>query len=344
MRGLIVGLLLASGLAGAAIAAPPAPKTHVAPKHIDGAPDLEGAWSNATLTPLQRSAAYGARKVMTPDEIKKIEGDEAAARAEGNRPIDPKVTKIEGANYKLPGIDGAAYDLAFIDPGWKVMRVAGEPRTSLITTPTGRSPAAKAGAQLATTGRGEAIFSDYPGKNDNPENRSLGERCVIGFGRTAGPPMLPGLYNNTYQIVQGRESVAILVEMVHDTRIVRLNSTHRTDGVRPWFGDAIGHYEGQTLVVETTNLPKAQAMNGAWEQLKVTERFTRVGKDHLLYQFQVEDPSVWEAAWGGEYEFYTAEGRVYEYACHEGNYGLMDIMAGARTEDGTLAQREAAKR
>ena len=109
-------------------------------------------------------------------------------------------------------------------------------------------------------------------------------------------------------------------------------------------GDSIGRYEGQTLVVETTNIPKAQAFQGAWEQLKVTERFQRVGKDRLRYQFQVEDPTVWDSAWGGEYEFSTADGRVYEYACHEGNYGLMNIMAGARALDGTLAQREAGKR
>jgi hypothetical protein len=340
MRALMGGLLAAALFAGAAAAA----ENSVAFKHADGTPDLEGAWTNATLTPMARAPAMGERRVFTPAEIAKIEGDEAAARAEGNRPIDPNVTKIEGANYKLPGIDGAAYDLAFIDPGWRVMRVGGEPRNSLITTSNGRPPAARGGAVLATPGRGEAIFSDYPGKNDNPENRSLGERCIIGFGRTAGPPMLPGLYNNTYQIVQGRESVAILVEMVHDTRIVRLNGSHRSDGVRPWMGDSIGRYEGQTLVVETTNIPKLQAFSGAWEQLKVTERFTRVGKDRLRYAFQVEDPTVWDTAWGGEYEFSTAEGRVYEYACHEGNYGLMNIMAGARALDGTLAAREAAKR
>jgi hypothetical protein len=341
MRRVVASLLTAALLATTASAADRQPQSL---RDGDGAPDLEGAWSNATLTPMQRPAAMGERKVFTPAEIAKIEGDEAAARAEGNRPIDPTVTRIEGANYKLPGIDGAAYDLAFIDPGWRVMRVGGEPRNSLITTPNGRPPAARAGAPLATQGRGESIFSDYPGKNDNPENRSLGERCIIGFGRTAGPPMLPGLYNNTYQIVQGRESVAILVEMVHDTRIVRLNSSHRTDGLRPWMGDAIGRYEGQTLVVETTNIPRLQAFQGAWEQLKVTERFTRVGRDRLRYAFQVEDPSVWDSAWGGEYEFSTAEGRVYEYACHEGNYGLMNIMAGARTDDGTLAQREGGKR
>lgn len=344
MRAVVLSLLAAVVLTGPALAADGKARPYVAPRHSDGTPDLEGAWTNATLTGLQRQAALGERRVYTPVEVKDIEGAEAAARSEGNRPIDPNVKKIEGPNYKLPGIDGAAYDLAFIDPGWSVMRVGGEARTSLLTTPTGRSPAAKTGAKLAAMPPSENIFSQTPGKNDNPEGRSLGERCVIGFGRTGGPPMLPGLYNNTYQIVQGKDAVAILVEMVHDTRVVRLNGSHPAGDVRPWFGDSIGRYEGQTLVVETTNLPKAQAFMGAWEKLKVTERFTRVGKDRMLYQFQVEDPSVWDAPWGGEYEFSTASGPVYEYACHEGNYGLMNILAGARAGDGTLAQREAGKR
>ena len=195
--------------------------------------------------------------------------------------IDPSTQGIEGPNYKLPGIDGAAYDLAFIDPGSKVMRVGGEPRTSLLTTPNGRPPAPKAGARLSPTPPSENIFSATPGKNDNPEGRSLGERCIIGFGRAAGPPMLPGLYNNTYHLVQSKDAVAIVVEMVHDVRNVRLGGQHRTDGVRPWMGDSIGHYEGDTLVVETTNLPRAQAFMGAWENLKVTERFTRLSPPEL---------------------------------------------------------------
>jgi hypothetical protein len=330
---LLAGSLIVVAPSMGAAQAPAAAKAYKPPRLADGTPDLGGYWSNATLTPLQRPAVYGERRALTAAEVAKIEGDEAAARSEGDRPIDPNTQRIEGPNYKLPGIDGAAYDLAFIDPGSHVMRVAGEPRSSLITTPNGRSPPPRPGAVLTPNPPSENIFSATPGKNDNPEGRSLGERCIIGFGRAAGPPMLPGLYNNTYHLVQSKDAVAIVVEMVHDVRNVRLGGEHRTDGLRPWFGDSIGHYEGDTLVVETTNLPKPQAFMGAWENLKVTERFTRVGPERMHYQFRIEDPTIWDTAWTGEFEFSKPNGQLYEYACHEGNYGLMNIMAGARADD-----------
>ena len=171
---------------------------------------------------------------------------------------------------------------------------------------------------------------------DNPESMPNGDRCLVSFGRNAGPPMLPnGFYNNNYQIAQGKDSVAIMSEMVHDARIVRLGGKHRTDGVRPWFGDTIGHYEGETLVVETTNIPQSQAYNTSWRNLKVTEKFTRVAPTRLLYQFTIEDPDTWDAAWGGEYEFSALPRgmRVEEYACHEGNYAMEDMLAGARAAE-----------
>ena len=170
---------------------------------------------------------------------------------------------------------------------------------------------------------------------------SQGERCLTSFGNSAGPVMLPLLYNNNYQIVQSKDSVAILVEMVHDVRVVRLNDKHRTDGVRPWWGDSIGRWEGDTLVVETTNYPRQNAFQGAWEDLKVTERFTRRGPGRLHYAFTVEAPSVWDKPWGGEYEFAPTNGQVYEYACHEGNYALEGILAGAREEARQAAARAA---
>jgi hypothetical protein len=137
--------------------------------------------------------------------------------------------------------------------------------------------------------------------------------------------------------VQGKDTVAIVVEMVHDVRVIRLNAHHRTDGLRPWFGDSVGHYEGDSLVVETTNFPAAQTFMGSWKNLKVTERFTRASAGRVLYQFRVEDPAIWTQPWGGEYEFSRAGGRIFEYACHEGNYGLQDILAGARAEDAAAA-------
>jgi hypothetical protein len=150
-----------------------------------------------------------------------------------------------------------------------------------------------------------------------------------------------GFYNNDYEFVQSRDAVAIVVEMVHDTRVIRLNAAHRTDGLRPWMGDSIGRFEGDTLVVETTNIPRAQAYHGSWRDLKVTERFTRVAPNRLLYQFTVEDPAMWDKPWGGEYEFSPLKGQLYEYACHEGNYALRNMLAGARAKDAKDAAAKA---
>jgi hypothetical protein len=150
-----------------------------------------------------------------------------------------------------------------------------------------------------------------------------------------------GWYNNNYLITQGRNEVAIVVEMVHDARNVSLGAKHRTDTVRPWMGDSIGWYEGDTLVVETNHIPQAQAYFGAWENLTVTERFTRTANGRLHYQFSVSDPSMWDKPWGGEYEFHGLKGQVFEYACHEGNYALAGILAGAREEEKRAARAKA---
>jgi hypothetical protein len=144
--------------------------------------------------------------------------------------------------------------------------------------------------------------------------------------------MFDGLYNNNHFFQMGTDSVAIVTEMIHDARVIRLNSTHRTDGVRPWFGDSIGWWEGDTLVVETTKLPETQAYRGAWEHLKVVERFTMVSPQRMNYRFEIVDPTMWDKPWGGEYEFVRGQ-RMFEYACHEGNYGLANILAGARAEE-----------
>ncbi len=323
-----------------------------APKNGYGQPDFTGAWSNATLTPQARPALYGTRAVQTPEEVRLLEGAEAAKDAAG-----AKSTGGDGANV-------GAYDRGWIDNGVHVMRVNGQPRTSLITTPDGQPPvhrgqpphALPANAGSPEAGR-QAVkdttaFDQFAaqgseqagrmGNFDNPESRSVGERCIVGFGRNAGPPMFPnGWYNNNYQIQQGKDAVAIVVEMVHDARVIRLNAQHRTDDLRPWFGDSVGHYEGDTLVVETDHIPQQQAFDGAWKDLKVTERFTRVGPDRLLYRFTVEAPSVWDKPWGGEYEFHPLKGQVYEYACHEGNYALPGILSGARAAEHQAAAERA---
>jgi len=330
---------------GAALAVLPAAALagpYAAPRTAFGQPEIGGYWSNSTLTPMTRKAALGERLVYTPQEVKALEDEEARQEVVGNKPTDPNapVNAPNGLESKpefaAAGGDVGGYNRGWLDPGHTVMRVGGQPRTSLITTKNGQVPPRRNGqaADLGYGGGGGEGSRGPLGSFDNPENRPIGERCIIGFGRNAGPPMFPnGFYNNNYNIVQTPDAVAIEVEMVHDTRIVRLNAKHRTDGVRPWFGDSIGWWDGDTLVVETTNIPEKEAFMGSWKDLKVTERFTRVAKDRLRYQFTVSDPSAWAEPWGGEYEFAPLQGVVYEYACHEGNYALPGILAGARAAE-----------
>jgi hypothetical protein len=318
-----------------------------APRNAFGQPDLSGYWSNATLTPMTRRPQYKDRLVYTPEEVKEMESTAQAEIEEGNQDTDPNAPaeapkRPENANvrpeFAAAGGDVGGYNRGWLDPGNHVMRVNGEPRTSLLTTPNGQPPPRKPGAPPAPR------FGGGMGSFDSYETRSLGERCILSFGRNAGPPMFPnGFYNNNYQIFQTKDAVVIEVEMIHDLRTIRLNAKHRTDGVRPYMGDSIGWWEGDTLVVETTNLPQAQHFMGAWKELKITEKFTRVGKDRLHYQFVVDDPTVWEKPWGGEYEFSPMNGIIYEYACHEGNYALPGILAGARAEEAKAAEAAKAK-
>ncbi|HEY8616562.1 hypothetical protein [Phenylobacterium sp.] len=336
--------LCAAPLALAAVpleaAAQPKAAAYKAPRTAFGQPDLGGFWSNSTLTPMLRPAKYGDRLVHTEAEVKAMEQAVVEEVEEGNKPTDPnapaeapRTTGNVRPEFAAAGGDVGGYNRGWLDPGHSVMRVRGEPRTSLLTTPNGQVPPRKAGA-AQPAGFGRTGGGGGMGSFDNPENRSLGERCIIGFGRNAGPPMFSnGFYNNNYQIVQSPTAVTILVEMNHDARIIRLNDKHRTDGVRPYFGDSIGWWEGDTLVVETTHIPQRQAFMGSWENLKVTERFTRVAKDRLHYAFTVEDPTLWDKPWGGEYEMSPLNGTIYEYACHEGNYALEGILAGARHQE-----------
>jgi hypothetical protein len=165
----------------------------------------------------------------------------------------------------------------------------------------------------------------------------------MSFGSSAGPPMLPLLYNNNYQIVQSKDTVSIVVEMVHDVRTIRLGGKHNPASVRPWMGDSIGHWEGETLVVETTNFHPAQSFRGASDNLKVTERFTRVAPDQILYKFTVEDPTVFSQPWSAELAMNASDKNIYEYACHEGNYALPGILAGAREAERVAAEAAAKK-
>ncbi len=322
---------------------------YTAPKLKIGQPDLQGFWHNTTLTKMTRPAGVKSL-VYTEEEVAKIEQEMVEEIEEGNAPtaadapaeyVIPKDIKPE---YLAGGGATGGYNRFWIDPGNHVMRVNGQPRSSIITTPTGTAPPRKAGATPAPAPEPPAfvkLLGPTPPRGqsfDNPESRAT-ERCIISFGRNAGPPMFAnGFYNNSYQIVQSPDHVVIATEMVHDARIVRLNSKHRTDDVRPYFGDSIGWWDGDTLVVETTHIPQSQQFMGSWKDLKVTERFRRVADDRLYYGFTIEDPTLWDAPWGGEYEFAALNGKMYEYACHEGNYALQGILEGARV----MEAREAA--
>ncbi len=319
---------------------------YAVPRLAIGQPDLQGFWSNATLTAANRPSELGERIAYTEAEVARIENARLAEVAASAKPID--------VNMPERAADpGETYTDYWKDPGNAVMRVNGQPRASVLTTPNGRAPAAKPGAVAAQTASQPAFFKllgDSPTPRgaayDNPESSGFGgfgERCIISFGRNGGPPMLAnGFSNNNYQIVQSPTAIVIEIEMIHDARIIRLNSRHRTDDVRPYFGDSIGWWEGDTLVVETTNIPQGQAYAGAWKNLKVTERLRRVASDRLHYAFLIEDKSIWDAAWGGEYEFSSLKDRrIYEYACHEGNYALHGILSGARVQEAKAA-REAA--
>jgi hypothetical protein len=344
---------------GAALMALPAvaadkPPAYQAPRNAFGQPDLGLSWTNATLTPEQRAAEFGGRLVLTPQETARLEGAAVTEFKIGNAPTNPsdpapkkggEVVKNVRPAFAAAGGGVGGYNLGWLDPGMAIMRVNGEPRSSLLTTPDGRVPARKPGAPAfrprVRTDDGEGGTTAGPA--DNPEDRTLGDRCIV-FGRSAAAPMLPnGFYNNSYQFAQNKDEVVIVVEMAHDARHVALNrTTHLPSNLRPWFGDSIGHWEGETLVVETTNMPQAQAYNGSWQNLKIVERFTRVADQRLRYQFTIEDPTIWEKPWGGEYEFSPLKGSMYEYACHEGNYALEGILAGERQAEANA--RAAAKK
>jgi hypothetical protein len=320
------------------------------PPRFNGKPDLTGAWNNETLTGVDRPRVYGTRAVLTAEETAIIEGANLDLIARGNEStaLDATIKDIEAKDNCSGGRSGEAqvcnYDAGWTAPGDSVMRVNGQPRTSLLTTFDGQYPrpirvesdATQARRALAAVGEGSASDRQRGPQNDNPETRGLGERCIA---MRSSPPMFDGLYNNNFQFQVAEDHVAIVIEMIHEVRVVRLNTEHRNDGVRPWFGDSIGWWEGDTLVVETTNMPEVQAYRGAWENLKVIERFTRVSDDRMHYGFEIIDPTMWAEPWGGEYEFVRG-GPMYEYACHEGNYGLENILAGARAEEAAAEGRE----
>jgi len=310
-------------------------KTYKAPRNEFGQPDLQGNWNNATLTSVERDPKFGDRMYLNDQEAAEIEGYAAQHRENGAAPTDPnaKVQDLpKDCGYGFSGTN-CGYNNFWVDRGTQVIRVNGKPRSSMIIEPAnGRIPPMLPEARQKQMAK-QAAFRKGAGPMDGPELRSLGERCLMSFGSSAGPPMLPLMYNNTYSIAQTKDTVLIIVEMVHDARVIRLNGKPLPKTVSKWMGDSIGRYEGDTLVIETTNFNPLSAWRGSDENLKVTERLTRVAPDQILYRFTVEDPTVFTAPFTGELNMnYTAD-KQYEYACHEGNYALPGILAGAREEE-----------
>jgi hypothetical protein len=223
-----------------------------------------------------------------------------------------------------------AYNDLFMDRGTQLATIDGTKRTAIIVDPPdGRVPPLTLEAAKRVDDRTKAMQL-----YDSHQNRPLAERCVMGQASTSGPPMMPGPYNNNYQIVQTPEYVMIMVEQIHDVWIIRLDRrSHLPSNIRQWMGDSLGHWEGDTLVVDTTNFTDKTQFRGSSDRLQVIERFTRVDANTILYRFTIDDPSTFAKPWTGEYPFLAAAGPVYEYACHEGNYALMDILKGARLQE-----------
>ncbi|PCJ23123.1 MAG: hypothetical protein COA96_12595 [SAR86 cluster bacterium] len=293
-----------------------------------GVPDLQGVWRLATVMPFERPVELGEKRAYSEAEAVELELIAQKKFDDNNEPLDPNRPPPEAAD-SLPNIGN--YDLFWREDGQFLPTINGEFRTSAITDPAnGRIPEKMAGVdeRLLRLRHGRI------GRNsDGPEGRSLGERCLISAGSLSGPVMAPVIYNSNLQFVQSPGYVAITAEMVHDTRIIRIVDERGAVGEthRKWMGDSIGRWEGDTLVVETKYYNTWHTLRGSpVENLTVVETFRQESNSKLIYGFTVDDPSVFTAQFSGEYPLTRLQEAMYEYACHEGNYGMVGILAGAR--------------
>jgi hypothetical protein len=319
------GLAAALWLAPTPAAAQTQPgKTWTQPRTSDGQPDLEGYWTNNTITPLERPKELGSKEFYTEEEMgarRKQEGSRLKLNEEEGRPTEAGTAADVHYDFSQFGLDRAQSTLAW------------DRRTSMIVGPEGRIPALlpqarKRAADAAARNRGHEM--------DGPENRPLSARCL--FLAEEGVPLLPAGYNNNLQIVQGPGYVAILHEMNHAARIIATDGRpHAPESIHLWRGDSRGHWDGNTLVVDNTNFTARNPFHGSGDKLHVVERFTRVDENTILYRFTVEDPETWDKPWTGELAMAKEKGPIYEFACHEGNYGLANTLSGAR-----VAERDAA--
>jgi hypothetical protein len=328
----VVLLTAAPGFAQALAAAKGTgtPQAWTPPRTPDGVPDLQGFWTNATAIPLERPKELGAKAFYTPEE--------AAAR---QKKADVQAEEAVGGRQTQPGtVADVHYDLGQFGLARYQSKTGSSNRTSLIVGPDGQMPpllpeAQKRQAERAAANRGHQW--------DGPENRGLSERCIL--WPHEGPPMLPVGYNGNLQIVQGQGYVAIMQEMIHDVRIIPTDGRpHISPGISQWMGDSRGHWEGNTLVVDTTNFTNRTAFRGSSEKLHVVERFTLSDPDTLMYDFTVEDPTTWAKPWSAQIAIPRSQGPVYEYACQEGNYGMANILSGARATEKKAAEEAAARK
>ncbi len=299
-----------------------AARTRVLPRTPDGRPSLEGIWTNATVTPLERPAEFAGKEFLTDAEADEFER-RAVTEVNADRRDGSAETDV-----------GRAYNEFWRERGKPVSTR----RSSLIVDPRdGRVPPLTPEGERNIAQRAEARRR-MGGPFDAADNRSLAERCIS--MPQAGPPMMPANYSSNYQIVQSPGSIAILVEMIHDPRIIPLDGRpHIGKTIRQLLGDSRGRWEGDTLVVDTTNFTDRTNFRGSGENLHIVERFTRVDEDTLLYHFTVDDPTTWARSWSAEIPMKKIVGPVFEYACHEGNYGIAAILSGARAEERSALKR-----
>ena len=289
------------------------------------APDLRGVWDFRTITPLERPEEFGEREQLSHDEAAEFEERTLAVRNKDRRASDGLSAQADVAN---------AYNQFWWDYGDKL---TDDRRTSLIVDPPdGRIPELTDAAKGRIAERTAARRRPAHG----PEDRGVAERCILGFN--AGPPMSPSAYNNNVQIFQTEHTVVLLVEMVHDSRIVPLDGrAPLPEDVRQWRGDSRGHWEGDTLVVVTTNFTDQTSFRGSGPNMRLTERFTRAGEDRLVYEYTIEDLESFSRPWTAVVPMTRNPLPMFEYACHEGNYGMYNLLSGARAEDAETAARAA---
>ena len=303
MRSLVFALVLVVSIPAAA-----QPQKDAVPRTADGRPDLQATWDFAQLTPFERPSEFADKNSVTEEEA-----EEFAQR------------RVETSNKdKRDGGAAADVERAYNDFWWDFGRRIARQPSLVVDPPDGRVPALVPAAQQR--------IADRRGHFDNPEERPLAERCILGFN--SGPPMVPSAYNNNVQVVQTRDRVLILNEMIHSARIVDLTRReHMPQQLRFLTGDSIGHWDGDTLVVDTTNFSLEGGFRGATTKLHLVERFTRDSADTLRYEFTVDDPDTWTRPWSASIPMTRTDERMFEYACHEGNYALAGVLQGARYQE-----------